>query len=86
MNVELSQVIIAVVSAATTWLLARLKLIPSPTPVPPVPQVPTVDQPLADCLALLAQYEARTVLPDAADLAAMQQIGGKITSLTGVPR
>lgn len=65
-------------------LLSKLGInVPVIVPVPGIPQVPSVDKPLADCLGLLDQYAAKTAVPDPTDMAAMQSIAAKIATLTG---
>jgi hypothetical protein len=85
MDPMLLNVILAAGGALLPALLKKLNLnIPILVPQPdPVPQLPTVDAPLQACFDLLGKYEAKQVVPDTADLAAMAEIKAKIIKIIG---
>lgn len=75
-------IIAAVAGVLLPALLARLKInVPVIVPTPSIPQVPSVDEPLIKCEQLLDMYAAKTVTPDATDIAAMQTLKVKIDAV-----
>lgn len=78
---DLTTILVGIAGVLLPALLAKLKLnVPVIVPqIPPsIPQVPSVDEPLVKCEQLLDMYAAKTVTPDATDIAAMQTIKIKI--------